>query len=315
MEDLRAEIEHHFANGREGRAYRIACLGDEWPAWVIRLPNGRFGVIVPYDGAAVSEQFAGAVLRKWEQDELGPHIPAVVGLLSSTESSRNEFSQVCADFVTPGENGAKRVELARDPYIWWERWKQLLGNYARDMKPYSVVAELLTYLNLLREGCSVAWKGPSAASHDLQSEDFDAEVKATLKRYGYHVNISGQFQLQDQNEKLYLYFCRLEPHPNGASIDDVVRVLSKTYEIPADQLNSKLAALGYEPGARARREGYALQEMRRYTVNSRFPRITPEMLKEGEYPAGVVKISYEVDLADVPCDIMEIRPLIRELTV
>lgn len=295
---LRLEIERHFAHARAGKAYRLGALPEERAGWVVRLTDGSFGVAVPYDGANIFESFAGATLRSISSTELGGALPPVLALLSTANESRNEFSLICTDFVDPG-NGERRRDLVSAPREWWARWKDLLGNHAQVKVPHGVLGELLVYSYLLDTGTEAMWSGPDAASHDLHTPAYDVEVKSTTKRYGCVVRIAGQYQMQKQSAQLYLFFCRLEPHPGGISIDDAVEYLTRRHRVDRSELNEKLARLGYHMGSGSRTVTYALQEMRRYDVDDTFPRIVPESFKTGAVPKGITQLSYDADLGDI----------------
>lgn len=304
MNTVRDEIEIRFANVSPGHASPLGLLPDTASAWVIRRANGEFGVGVPYDGDAVSERFAGAHMYSVKEGELGEDFPGMLLLLSKDEDRRNEFSLLCSDFVDPGTDGWKRTGLIQRPLAWWEGWRELLGNAMRDMQPHSVLGELLIYEYLLeRENGQVAWTGPSGASHDFQGESGDAEVKSTLQRYDSLVQITGQFQLQDGAD-LWLYLCRLEPSGNGVSIDDIVKRVSR--HVRGDDLNARLAGLGYEPGNSARRERFTVLEVRRYHVDDSFPRISAQSFVGGAVPPGIQRISYAVDLGMVPSELIQL---------
>lgn len=298
---LRAEIERYFTHRRPGKAYELMELADGYRGWVIRLSDGSFGVAVPYDGEVVYESFAGATMKSLTSEELGFSLPQVLALLSDSDESRNEFSLVCADFADPGDDdGQRRSSLTDAPREWWGRWKSLLGNHVQTRSPSGVLGELLVYAQLLEDGQRVQWSGPDKASHDLHTEDYDVEVKSTTKRYGCVVHIAGQYQLQQQAPKLYLYFCRMEPHPAGISIDDAVDYLVGKHHMNREELNKKLARLGYHVGSGNRAVTYAIQEMRRYMVDEAFPSITPESFKADAIPKGITQLSYDLDLADLP---------------
>lgn len=297
--DVRSEIEQKFANVSPAHASLLSCMPDSDPAWAIRLPDGRFGVGVPYEGETVAEEFAGARLHSAKRGAMGAALPGLLMLTSADEQRRNEFSLLCSDFVDPGPDGRRRQSLLEQPLNWWENWRELLGNAVRDMQPHAVLGELLIYEHLLATEKRVVWSGPDGSSHDLQYRAGEAEVKTTLQRYGSLVHISGHFQLQTETD-LFLYFCRLEPGANGTGIDDVVNRLSERPDVSRDMLNAKLASVGYVEGNSARRERFTLLEVRRYRVDKRFPQILPESFVGGSIPVGIRQISYAVDLSAVP---------------
>lgn len=308
MKTVREEIEEKFANVSYGCISPILLMPESAPAWAIRQVDGSFGVTIPYTGEPVYEEFSGACLCSVNENRLGHGLPGMLMLLSTDENRRNEFSLLCADFIEPGAENWKRKSLTARPLAWWEGWRDLLGNTVRHMKPHAVLGELLVYEYLLNQnGGSVSWTGPRGASHDLQCVGMDVEVKSSLQRYESIVEITGQFQLRDDTD-LWLYFCRLEPSKNGVCVNDLVRTLTRYREIQRDDLNAKLAALGYAEGNSARRDRFTVLELRRYPVDAHFPRILPQSFVGGAVPPGIRRISYAVDLGMLPGETVRLAP-------
>lgn len=296
--ELMEEIQALFADSDIDAAYKITALPAEYPAWVVRFIDG-FGVAVPYDGKEIQEEFANASLYDTSLNLSGQNVRCLL-LISSIETSRNEFAAFCRDFVQPGITGSLRRDLINDPTAWWTRWKLLIGNSIMEKRPYAVLGELLMYEYLLRNGNSVKWEGPSASSHDLICPDIEYEVKSTLSRYDRIIHVTGQFQLQKTAKRLYMYFCRFEKNANGISINDMVDKLVNVHGESRDDLNGKLGKLGYSAGSSSRAERYQLHEAMQYSVDDSFPRIVPEMFKNETLPMGIKQLSYDVDLSVVP---------------
>ena len=292
------EIQALFADSDVDAAYKITSLPNEYPAWVVRFIDG-FGVAIPFSGNEIWEEFANASLYDTSLNLAGHTVHCLL-LISSIETSRNEFAAFCRDFVQPGNQGALREELVNNPVAWWSRWKLLIGNSIMEKRPYAILGELLMYDYLLRNGYNVKWEGPSASSHDLVCPDVEYEVKSTLSRYDKVIHITGQFQLQKTVKRLYLYFCRFEKNMNGISINDMVEKLVVTYGESRDSLNGKLGKLGYSVGSSSRTEKYQLHEVMQFSVDEEFPRIVPEMFKDETLPVGIKRLSYDVDLSVVP---------------
>ena len=98
---LAEEIRELFANSDKNTAYRINNVSEEYPAWVIRFWDDRFGVAVPYSGVIINENFANASLYSERYNFGGTDIECLF-LTSSLEKSRNEFAVFCRDFVYEG---------------------------------------------------------------------------------------------------------------------------------------------------------------------------------------------------------------------
>lgn len=116
--------------------------------------------------------------------------------------------------------------------------------------------------------------------------------------------MTNQFQLDTSSKNLNLVLCVFEPSiQSGISINKIIGKLSDLgYNIKL--VNQKLSELGFEEGMSSRNKTFLLHEMLRYTINSNFPRITPESFIGGVLPAGVTKITYTVDLSGIPSESM-----------
>ena len=290
---IREEIKKLFSNSDPDSAYRIEQVGKEYPAYVVRF-IGSIGVAVFYDGDDFKESFANSDIFTGVINVDGISHKCLF-LMSSVESTRNEFAVFCEDFVDPGDDGNKRRELLSDPSIWWNHWKLLIGNTISEKRPYAIIGELLMYEYLLKKGEAVNWGGPKASSHDLITKDIDYEVKSTTSRYDKLIHVAGQFQLQTE-KNMVLFFCRFEKNINGISINDMVERLVNDCGEFRDEINGKLSLQGYGLGVSSRNEKYQIHEVLQYDVDDDFPRITPDKLIGG-IPKGITKVEYDVDLS------------------
>lgn len=299
--ELKKEIEKCFANIHVDFAIPLEKISKTFPAWVIRL-NDEFGVAVPYIGNPINENFANAKIYDTVL-VLGGQQTHCLLLTSEIEETRNEFSAFCVDFINPGENGSLREELLRDPFKWWSKWKNLIGNTIVNKRPYAVLGELITYYYLIGKGVNPIWKGPNGASSDIVDDFCNNEVKSTLKRYDKIVTISGQFQLNAEN--LFLYFCRFEKSEHGISINNMV---DKLVIVRQDRryIDRLLKKLGYGIGNSAREQKFVLHEMLKYPIDCSFPKITPDSFVGGRIPNGIVHIKYDVDLENLKADVINL---------
>ena len=287
------EIRESFASIKTSGAREIAQLPEAYSGYVIRTPDG-YGVAVEADEKLeVSEKFNSC---KFHTCQLG--IDGVTKnylvLSSSFEEYRYEFASLCAEFVEPGENGKNRSSLLSDPYGWWNKWKELIGNTSRDQRVYNVIAEMLVLLRKISEDSSTEWAATRSGSHDIECADESCEVKSTIKRYGATVTISGQHQLEHE-KRLWLYFCRLEESLEGVSINDMKeKLIAKGYD--PGKLELELEKQGFERGANIRNKKYKILEKRKYEVDDSFPKIISESFKGDKFPDSVIHIEYTVDL-------------------
>lgn len=291
------EIKELFAFSESIGVYKIEALDQEYPAWVVRFEDSTYGVTVLYEGPEITEEFANAQLYSGDFF-IGNDRKKCLMLVSSVEKSRNEFALFCDAFIEPGENGAERKRLCSDPLDWWRRWKFLIGNSIMEKRPYAVIGEMAVYDYALGKGEKAKWGGPDSASHDIVSEKADYEVKSTLSRYEKIIHISGQFQLQKSDKRLFLYFVRFEQNVNGKNINDYVEKLVNK-GVLRDDIEKKLNKQGYAKGSSARNEKYIVHEVIKYEVDDYFPKIVPELFVEGALPKGIGQLSYDIDLSVV----------------
>ena len=297
-DSLVADIRNRFTDRRGGHTHRLS-VSDSFPAWTLRIDDW-FGVAVAYDGQTINEEFYSVSLSTISLSiDTIPSRNYLI-LKSTNEKARLEFAVVCADFVDPGDSGNKRRKLLDDPLSWFSTWKELLGNSLHEKAPYSVLGELLTYYYFLKNKINIQWTGPNAASHDFSSDSLDAEVKSTIKRVGYKIHVSNEFQLDSiPNKNLALFFYRFEINRGGLSIDKVVKGLI-SLGVDHVSLKKSLCKLGFKEGSHYRKEEYKVHEALKYAVDGSFPRIGPYSFKNDVIPENVENISYDLDIESFP---------------
>ena len=289
---LLEEIRECFASKEKG-AIKLKSLQVPYIGWYVRTEEG-YGVAVPCSSEVeVSEYFANSKIQT--RDMIINAEEVYVLLLSCiNDDFAYEFASVCAEFLEPGKNGIARAGLINDPVSWWKRWKELMGNSARDKKVYDVIGEMLVYEHLLKSGKSVVWGGPDAKTHDIESDDESFEIKSTIRKYGYTTTISSQYQMES-DKPLSLYFCRLEKSRLGDSINDIKERLL-LLGCNDCEIEKKLSGLGLEKGRSIRNEKYKILEALAYPVDDKFPKVIRESFKDNQYPERVLQITYTINL-------------------
>lgn len=287
------EIRDSFASMTSNGAMRISSLTDEFTAYIIRIPDG-YGVAIPVDSEMeVAENFNSCKFRTGLLSIDGNPSNYLM-LISAFEEYRYEFASLCAELVSPGENGKDRKALLECPLNWWKRWKELVGNDIKDRAIYSIIAELLVLEHKLATDPSAEWAATRMGSHDIECAKESGEVKSTCKRYGAEITIAGQHQLV-HTKPLYLYFLRMEESQEGISINDMkARLIQAGYN--PGKIELELQQQGLEHGASIRNLKYKVLEKRKYVVDESFPCITRESFKNNQPPAGITQIIYTVDL-------------------
>lgn len=269
----------------------------DYQAWTMRTSD-KYGVIILYDGNEdIYESFASAKIISENIVFEGGNNKKSLALSTENKEIKEPFSILCAAFIDPGNHGENRKKIKENPVAWWKEWKELLGNKNIDERIYDVLGELCVLKYALGTGEDVTWNGPDGKSYDIEMQSRFLEVKSSTKRYSRQVSISSQFQLYPQEKPLYLILCIFEPVVmSGKSIDSIVMELSQM-GYNTELINSKLELLGFEQGMSARKKRFLLHEMLMYTVDDKFPRITRESFPSGDYPDGIVKITYTADLS------------------
>ncbi|MBQ9062143.1 MAG: PD-(D/E)XK motif protein [Eubacterium sp.] len=287
------EIREYFASLPMPGARKIENLPAEYPAYVIRIPDGYGVAIEVEDDKEVSEKFNNIKLHTG-LISINGEMKNYLILRSAFEEFRYEFASVCAEFVEPGDSGSNRKMILADPYVWWTKWKELMGNTDRDLRVYNVIAEMMVLAHKYREDKSTEWTAARMGSHDIESAEESCEVKSTVKRYGASITISGQHQLA-HFKRLYIYFCRLEESLEGVSINEMKKKLvADGYD--EGKLEIELERQGFEKGANIRNKKYKPLEKRKYEVDDDFPKIVQESFKGNKYPNAITHIEYTIDL-------------------
>ena len=304
--DLVQATKTHFALLHDGHLSPMHDeLPDDYKAWVVRW-NGKIGVAVPYDsGEDVYSSFA-----EIEVESCTINGEQVLYLFIHAENNDKQwrslaFANICENFVSPGDDGSNRELVTHHTQEWCAKWKELLGNASSEIPVHAVVGEMMVYRWLLKQGVKPEWTASNHTRLDFMSNDAAWEVKSTLTHTDLQITVNGHKQLAGKPGcSLNLMFCRMEPNPEGESVNDMVENLT-VLGVDRDMLEDALTGLGLKIGAFARKERFSLIEMRRYPVNEKFPKLTEESFVGGKLPNGIIKINYVIDLANLEYEIME----------
>lgn len=297
---LTEELRNNWAGTPSGMFMNVVSLSNEgYETWTMKN-RSEYGVAIPIESdEEISEYFSGAHLytdKKILNDEEERNI---LFLTCDKDDIIEPFSALCAELVTPGENGELRSELERNPLAWWSQWKELLGNKSVDFRAYDVLGELWVLKYLAEHGEQAEWNGPNGATYDIDCNGYFAEVKSTTARNKKQITLSNLFQLVPPNgQKLYLILCQFESAQEGISINSLVKDLEQL-GYSSSGLNEKLSKLGLEKGKTARKRNYIVHAVTKYCVDDDFPAIRPASFVGGALPDGVMSITYTVTLDGV----------------
>lgn len=292
--NLLQEIRHYFSNSCDGNSFELKSLPPDYPGIVFRIGN-EFGVAIEIDDNIL-------VAEKFNRSKFYTSILMINSLktanyliLSSCfEDGRYEFASICSEFLDPGSNGNNRRDILQDPYAWWSKWKELIGNRSAELSCYNVIAEMIVLKFKFLNDSSVIWNLAKRGSHDIECQTEDCEVKSTIKRYDSVITITGQHQFSHV-KPLWLYFCRMEESREGVSINDMVQEL---IEIGYDEfkIQNDLDTAGFANGSSIRNKKYKILEKRKYKVDDSFPMITAQSFKDNKIPDSIIRIEYTVNL-------------------
>ena len=295
MNSLNEELKRSFTNLNIGQCVKLDSLPEKTPGWVLMDSHQTILVAIPCSEKLIfNENFAGIAMRTSVRKISDEKMP-LLSIASDEYDSREQFAKICADFL----DSKSRDEVAGNPSTWWERWKHLLGNKQGDNRPYPVIGELLTWKTLREAEVAATWSGPKGNTHDVESAQRSFEVKSTVERTGATVTISGQHQLSvAQDKELFLVFNRFEPIAGNLSINSLAEDLV-ALGANSTELETQLGKLGFPKGRTARFKRYRLLESIVFRVDENFPKIIDENFKGNAFPVGVIKLIYDIDLANL----------------
>jgi hypothetical protein len=217
----------------------------------------------------------------------------------------DQFAILSAELLaTAAPNPDDVVEITMDVL---SSWRELLRSLVRGGLGREGVIGLFGELLILKRMLAIdarhsveAWTGPGGGRHDFQRALDSLEVKSSTARRGRPVVIHGLDQLERlPNTRLYLWWLRLEVSVGrGESLGSLVNHVLDACPNRAD-LEQKLAKAGYELNQPELYDQplFTRMESRLYLVDDSFPALTRHSLVAGELPAGVIAVSYEINLS------------------
>ncbi|ABD55779.1 PD-(D/E)XK motif protein [Jannaschia sp. CCS1] len=159
---------------------------------------------------------------------------------------------------------------------------------------------ILERLTAMRPEALDGWTGPIGQRHDFRRCSIALEVKSSLRSDAARVTIHGPEQLLPPSDgRLILVHIRLEPVDGGAlSVAELHQAIIKhgTDELALDE---RLAEIGCrDPRAEEwNATRFAIEGIDFYAVSTGFPSVTPASFSDDMLPAGVVNLTYEIDLS------------------
>ncbi|SLN77671.1 PD-(D/E)XK motif protein [Oceanibacterium hippocampi] len=167
---------------------------------------------------------------------------------------------------------------------------------------------ILERLTAMRPAALDGWTGPIGQRHDFRRRNIAIEVKTSLRSDATRVTIHGPEQLLPPSDGLlHLAHLRIEPVDGGElSVTELYRAIIE-HGADALVLDERLAELGCrDPQAEGwNATSFALEGINIYAVSAGFPSITPASFPGCILPAGVVALTYEIDLATAHAQLLD----------
>lgn len=274
---------------------RIVNIGDKIIAHAFKN-KFEYGVFIEYDGKVqVDEKFNSIRLYTASvKDE------NVLLLSCKDTESMSVFIHMAYDFIV----FSNREIILKNPFLWFEKWKNAIGNYKKDLMVYDIIGELKSYICLCEKYKDVIWSSMHLGTHDLEAGGAAYEVKTTVNKTINQISISSANQLvPDDDNPLYILYVKVEKSENGYSIDDLVEEM-KHKGIFDIGMEDYLEQKGYNIGKKERQEKYIVRNIFKYAVDENFPKITSNKFVGGKLPSGIVSISYIVDLSNLEFEVV-----------
>lgn len=222
----------------------------------------------------------------------------LIVLTSNLKTHIREFASFCMHFIDKGINNDNRELIQRDPYLWWKKWKELIGNKIGEVNPYDIIAELLAFERISSKEKNTKWLGPKGSSFDIQTDENYYEIKSTIVRYENQISVSSQYQNSRylKNKDGYLIFFKFEEMSGGQSINKILERLRNNKEINIDHIEEMLERKGIKKGQYVRSKTYQVLDVRKYKMDERFPVINNESFKGNKIHENIKKITYVLSL-------------------
>lgn len=295
------------------------------PGWrVISLPAAgpvavQAGRRSPDDSEAILLDFPSARLAPTEKlpegqgfavERAEPDFPGMLRLALTRRAagSTELFATMARDVVgaldEAASGGADEGKLLRIVLARVGAWQEFMRKGSQSLSPEAeigLLGELTVLRAIVQAGvppviATESWTGPLDGVQDFELGTGAFEVKATLASVGFPAWIRSLEQLDDSTRQpLFVVAVRLRQTEAGESLPAIVRSMRAATEGDGEAarlLDERLLAAGYFDGHADRYvRQFALAGMRLIEVNDEFPRLTL-----GNVPAGIVSVTYEIDL-------------------
>lgn len=219
-----------------------------------------------------------------------------------------QFALLADDLVRAlGEDGGHPVDACVDVL---ERWRSLLFGGTGRLLEVGQLAGLLQELHLVEQLCehSVSdaeayWDSTRHSRHDFRSDHAAVEVKATLHREQFLIEIHGLHQLEPEStSKLYLLAAQFEQvNVGGDSVPEaIIRVQRRGFSLPRLEQSLSIRGYSHEHAETYSNVRFAELNSRLMVVGDGMPRVVPDAFRDPEVARRLSGVRYSFDANAVP---------------
>ena len=205
--------------------------------------------------------------------------------------------------IETGPESALRAFLTRVS-LWQRFFVQGRSAHLSEEDQVGLFGELFVFRELVIPATGPAsavdaWKGPEGKPQDFMLSGGSLEVKCTRSKAGGRISIANEMQL-DERPFAFLILAHVlvtlvgGTHP---SLPDVVAEIRSLLTGPVlSAFDDKLINAGYldAHAIHYRESRFLIRDVIFFDVRDGFPRIRP-----GDFPVGVVDVSYKLDVAGI----------------
>jgi|GEM_PF-6078398 len=164
---------------------------------------------------------------------------------------------------------------------------------------FAELYELNNQMQLKSDDIVMNWEGPSMGRRDFVFDDYEIEIKSSIKLNDRTIMITSENQLEPLILPVYLHFYALEKINNGETIIDLSQsIMAKLTNINLKRIFiGKLFSLGIDIQTYIPHNRYRVVKIISYLIDENFPRI-----KKAHIPTEVFDIRYKLDLKSIKGD-------------
>lgn len=277
-----------------------------------RFPGNQEALLASFSTVAIPAAENLPAGQGFSVERVDPHDDGKtwIALARAPSGGAELFAAMVGDVAgaLDAEAGADEGRLLRVFIGRVRAWQEFMRKGAQPLGPEAeigLVGELLALASIIDAGIPAAaacesWVGPVDGLRDFEIGTGGIEVKCSLSAVGFPARIGSLDQLDDTvRQPLFVAGVRLRQVESGQTLSDFVETLRDVVrgDDEAERvLSERLVAAGYfDAQADRYSRRFAKAALRIVEVGEGFPRLTL-----GRVPAGILRVSYEIDLDRAP---------------